>query len=347
MTAMRPFVVPPAPAGVSAAATAPSFSVIVAAYQAAVFVGDAVDSALVQTLPPLEVVVVDDGSTDDIAGALRRFGDRVRLLRQENGGAASARNLAVQAARGDFVVILDADDVFLPDRLEAMAELCRARPDLDVVTTDALLEVDGRSFRRAYELGNTFEVEDQRRAILRRNFVFGLCAVRRSALLAAGGFDASIARTEDWDLWIRMVLSGSRIGLVDQPLARYRLRADSLSADRVLLLRGRCQTLAKTLHNPLLREDERRVVRESLDTQRRALELAEARLALLARRDDARRRALRIAVGRGHPLATRLKSAASALAPRWAARRLERDGGAAARASAGFRTAGGDAATRR
>ena len=333
------FLAPPPAAAITPGAP-PSFSVIIAAYQCAEVIGDAVSSALEQTLAPREIVVCDDGSTDDLAGALSRFGARVRLLHKPNGGAASARNAAARAATGDFVVILDADDVFLPQRLEAMAALAAERPDLDVLTTDAWLETDGRVFRRCYELGNDFVVAGQRRAIMERNFVFGLAAVRRSALLAAGGLDERIARAEDWDLWIRLVLGGSRIGLVDEPLARYRLHGGSLSADPILLVRGRCETLAKTLADPRLTAAERDAVRRSLAVQQRTLALGEARIALAEGRADARRRALRIAVGAGYGLPTRAKSLASFVAPRWAARHLERSGPLA---GTGFRTAGSPA----
>ncbi len=77
--------------------------------------------------------------------------------------------------------------------------------------------------RRCYDEGWTFEINDQRGAILQRNFVFGLAAVRRQSFLAAGGFDESLRYATDWDLWCRLILDGSRVGLVAEPLARYRL----------------------------------------------------------------------------------------------------------------------------
>ena len=134
------------------------------------------------------------------------------LLRQENGGEAAAKTAAARAARGEFVAFLDADDVYLPERLEALAELATARPDLDVLTTDAIVEVDGEAVRRCYEESWTFEVDDQRGAILERNFVFGLAAVRRELLLAAGGFDRSLRHATDWDLWLRLILAGRGSG---------------------------------------------------------------------------------------------------------------------------------------
>ena len=109
-----------------------------AAFQAAETIGEAVESALAQTLPPHEIIICDDGSTDDIGGAIARFGERVRLLRQEHRGPGAAKQTASEAASGEFVVVLDADDTFHPRRLEALGEAAAARPDLDLLTTDAL-----------------------------------------------------------------------------------------------------------------------------------------------------------------------------------------------------------------
>ena len=180
-TIIAPTPVEPVDTGVT-----PTFSVIIAAYQAAETVAAAVESALGQTSPPHEVIVCDDGSTDEIERALDPLRDRIVFLSQANGGEGSAKNAAAGAASGDFVAILDADDLYLPERLEALGELASARPDLDILTTDAYLEVDGRVVRHAYDESWTFEVADQRAAILQRNFIFGHAAVRRSALLERG-----------------------------------------------------------------------------------------------------------------------------------------------------------------
>ena len=142
----RPRVLAPPSAHPPGDGRTPTFSIIVAAYQAADTIGDTLASAFAQTLPPREVVVCDDGSTDDLDGALRPFRDRITLLRQENRGEGAAKNAAARAASGDFVVILDADDVFDRRRLEALGELAVARPYLDVLTTNALLELEGGGF---------------------------------------------------------------------------------------------------------------------------------------------------------------------------------------------------------
>ena len=102
---------------------------------------------------------------------LRLYGDRIRYLRRENAGAAAAFDRGVEAASGDFVVVLDADDVFEPERIEALSELATARPDLDIVTTDAAWESEGRVVGRFNSDANPFEVENQRAAILERCFI--------------------------------------------------------------------------------------------------------------------------------------------------------------------------------
>jgi GT2 family glycosyltransferase len=308
------FLAPP-PQREVASDDAPRFSVIIAAYQAAHLVGDAVSSALDQTRPAHEVIVCDDGSTDDIEGALAPYRDRIVLIQQENRGEPAAKNAAARAASGDFVAILDADDVYLPQRLEALAELAVARPDLEILTTDAYLELEGEVLNRCYTGGFRFVTDDQRRGILDDNFIFGHAAVRRERLLSVGGFDESILYATDWECWIRLILDGSRAGLVAEPLARYRVQAGSLSSQRTRMFEGRVVTLEKTAARGDLSPEERGIAARSLARYRGQLALAEAREALEARSPDARRRAMAVALGRGFGARTRLKALASAAAP--------------------------------
>ncbi len=301
---------------------APTFSVLVAAYQAAETIGEAIQSALGQTVPPHEIVVCDDGSTDDLEAALAPFLSRIVLLRQANGGEASAKNAAARAATGDFVAILDADDVYLPGRLEALGALASVRPDLDLLTTDAYLEVDGRVVRRVYDADWTFEVDDQRREILRRNFVFGLAAVRRQRLLDGGGFDEGIRFTTDWECWIRLILTGTRAGAVLEPLARYRVRPTSLSADRTRMTAGRLQSLRKGLEHPAVRPEEKEAGLATLAAFERELAVLQLRDAVREGGAGTRRLALDLAFDHRTPLRTRVKALAAALAPRVARRLL-------------------------
>jgi glycosyltransferase involved in cell wall biosynthesis len=333
---MRPYLAPEPQRPVERGPV-PTFSVVIAAFQVADLAPSAVASALVQTLPPHEVIVCDDGSTDNLELGLAPFRDRIVYVRQENRGEASAKNTAARVASGDFVAILDADDVYLPERLEALGELASARPDLDIVTTDAYLEVDGEVVRRCYETAWPFEVADQRRAILERNFIFGLAAVRRESLLAAGGFDESLRWAMDWDCWLRLILDGAQAGTVLEPLARYRLRERSLSADRTHLVEGRVSTLRKALRNASVRPEERPTLARSLARQESELAFLEACDALLAGDPAARRYCLALATGRNFSAGIRLRGAAAGLAPGLARRWLRRRRGAAWIGAAGVR----------
>jgi glycosyltransferase involved in cell wall biosynthesis len=317
---VRTFVAPNPPPGLEPG-PAPTFSVVIAAYDAAATIGEAVASALNQSLPAHEIIVCDDGSTDDIDGALAPYRDRIVLLQQENAGAASARNRALRAASGQFVAPLDSDDVFLPHRLEVLGELAAARPDLDIVSTDVYFEVDGEIVGRFYE-ENRFAVEEQRLAILEACFV-GWPAARREALLAVGGFDESFQIAYDWAAWTRMILAGARAGLVPEPQFRYRVRPGSLSADRARSLRERVALLDAIAREQELEPEERRALAKFRRRANSRALAAEAHEALLEGRSDARRRAFAVAVGPGS-LRTRALGVGAAVLPRLGQRALRR-----------------------
>ncbi len=143
-------------------------------------------------------------------------------------------------------------------------------------------------------------------------------------MLEVGGFDEDLVTAEDWDLWIRLILSGSRAGTVDEPLAVYRMTPASLTADRAPALRDRVRALEKVAHRPDLDLRLRPVLDRSLAAHRARADLAAAEAALRDGAPDARRRALAVAVGDGHAARTRIKAALAALAPRLTGRVLGR-----------------------
>ena len=319
---MGPFLVPPKRQARTTGDT-PSFSVLVPAYQAAETIGPAIASALNQTLPAKEVIVCDDGSTDDLESALEPYRDGIVFLQQPNGGGASALNTALAAASGDFVVLLDADDVCESRRLEALGALAAARGDLDILMTDLILEVDGRDAGR-WLAENPFPIVDQRRILLERCYI-AVPAVRTEPLRAAGGFNESLRTGYDWECWIRLVAGGSLAGLVDVPLYRYRINPKSLTtADRAGALRDRCSVLRSVRTDPRLTEEDRRALQAALTRMERRAGLAEAEAALRSGASDGRRRALAVALGSGFGPRERLKAGVAAIAPRAAGARLRR-----------------------
>jgi glycosyltransferase involved in cell wall biosynthesis len=159
----------------------PALSVLVPAYDAADTIGEALESALQQRPAPHEVIVSDDGSRDELDRALTPFRSHVVLVRAANAGLATARNRAAAVATGDLLALLDADDVWLPGRVQALTSAAADRPDLSVFTTDALVRRGGVLDSDTYYTSRSFEVEDQVTAILRGNFIFGAGAVRAAA----------------------------------------------------------------------------------------------------------------------------------------------------------------------
>ena len=312
---------PPAPDGLRAGPP-PTVSVVIAAFEAAGVIATAVESVLAQSEPPFEIVVCDDGSSDDLAAALAPFGSGVRLVRIDHGGEARARNAAIRAATGEFVAVLDADDRFAPGRLAALARVLAQRPDLDLVTTDAVLEIDGRIVGTVYHDDNRFEVEDQRRAILDHNFVFGQVVVRRDRMLELDGYDPAIGYTTDWDCWIRLVLGGGRLGCIDAPLGVYTMHEAAMSASRRRMYDGRVDTLTKTLADPRLTDDERSRVVARRDEERRRSAREALRASLIAGAPDRRGLAFAVARDGDQPGATRAKAFIATIWPALVARRL-------------------------
>ena len=311
-------VTPPAPENDVGPGPTPTLSVIIAAHQAANVIGEALESALTQEPAPHEVVVCDDGSTDDLDTALLPFAPHVTLVRQPNQGEGAAKNTATRHASGDFVVLLDADDVFLPGRLAAIAELAVLRPDLDIITTDAIVVVDGQQAGRYYRLCEEFAATDQEVAILERNFIFGLAAVRRSRLLETGGFDERLRYTSDWSGWLRLVLSGSRVGLVDEALARYHRHGSSLSADRVAMTRGRLDNLGSVAAEFPLDDRQKRALDANVARAERALPWEELAQSLRRGEPDGRRRSMEFLRLRSRSRTERLTALMGASAPRLA-----------------------------
>jgi hypothetical protein len=304
------------------AASPPTFSVVIAAYQAAGTISEAVGSALGQSTPPLQVIVSDDGSTDDLAAALAPFKDRIVVVREENAGAAAARNRGLAVASGEFVAFLDSDDAWLPLYLERLGALAAARPDLDLLSADVFYEADGEIIGRFYEL-NRFEVGNQRHAVLRTCFV-GWPAVRRDRLVSIGGFDESLRIAYDWDAWARLILSGGRAGLVLEPLARYRLRPGSLASDVPRSLRERVVFLDGLSRCPDLRPDDEAALSAARRHAESRARVAEATEALAARAPGARRLAVDVALARGLDWKRRMLGFAAAVLPGLAGAALRR-----------------------
>jgi glycosyltransferase involved in cell wall biosynthesis len=200
-------------------------SVVIPCYNQAHFLGEAIESVLCQGYTNVEVVVVDDGSTDNASEVASRYaGAGVRLIRQENRGRSAARNRGLDETQGKYVVFLDSDDRLLPEALEVGVKELEAHPACALVFgRHMLIETDGSSLGSLSPpyTGGT----DYYEALLRDSYP-GLNDVmfRRAVLEAVGGFDASLPAAEDYDLYLR-VASKFAIHHHDEVVAQYRRHA--------------------------------------------------------------------------------------------------------------------------
>jgi len=298
-----------------------TFTVIIPAYQAAHTIGRALSSALSQEPPPDEVVVCDDGSTDHLLDALEPYLDDITLIRQSNSGLNAARNAAIRAATSDWIVLLDADDEWLPGRLSAIREVADFAADgLDIITTDAFVREDNQPLRRYYEnIEIPGPTSDQKHAIIRGNFVFVSAAVRLSALKRIGLFTPAMAHDSEYEGWLRLILSGSRAAVIESPLAIYDLSGEGHgSSDRVGALEHVAQAL--DMAGRLCDGEHRSAVL----SRRRSVyhQLAIRRTAIAVSQGD-RKECFRLALTKGPSLTLRTKLVLSAIAPRAAIRRLD------------------------
>ena len=216
------------------AACPATVSAVIPAHNAAQWISEAIQSAIDQTCPPQEVLVVDDGSTDDTWRIASRFGPPVRVLRKPNGGPASARNRGIAAASGTWIGLLDADDRWTPDKLER--QLAIAAPEVALVHT---LEV-GEEGRQLPEV-LTFDDLWHDNLIANSSVL-----VRREAVIALGGFDEDprLKSVEDYHLWLRLASNGARIVLCREPLTYYR-RGVGLSSNTVKFLEASLYNIEK------------------------------------------------------------------------------------------------------
>jgi glycosyltransferase involved in cell wall biosynthesis len=207
----------------------PRVSVVTPAFDAARTLGATVASVLGQTYRDLELVIVDDGSTDATAAIAEAHGEPVRVMRQENRGVAAARNRGIEAAAGELIAFCDADDILLPEHVERLVRVWDEHGGIATANSYWLLPGGIHPAKTRYR-GGFPKPEQQRRAILEQNFVSPLSLFPRALVEEIGGFDVDRRRAEDWEFWIRAIFAGRRVTLQPEPSALYRWGTAGLSS---------------------------------------------------------------------------------------------------------------------
>jgi len=202
----------------------PTISVIIPAYNYGRFLGQAIESVLAQTFPAQEIIVVDDGSTDETPDVLANYRDRIRVIRQENQGVSVASNRGAELASGDLLGFLDADDVWLPQKLELQIKHFLSEPNIGLVHC-GFEEINGTgTVLRRYLDGLEGCVADQMLLFSRPVILSGGsgCMIPRAKFWCVGGFDPRVSISQDWDLYYRIARRW-KIGFVRDVLVRYRV----------------------------------------------------------------------------------------------------------------------------
>jgi GT2 family glycosyltransferase len=290
----------------------PLVSVIIPAYQAAAYIKETLESVFGQTYPHFEVILVNDGSPDtpELERAIAGYGERIIYIRQDNRGPSAARNAGIRRARGEFLAFLDADDVWFPACLTAQVDLALSRqPPCDLVYADVLVYADPaqahastpggsgpareEGLRRAVETHGgevryskvcpsvgalTFE------SLLREDCQAptSCTMVRRQAAIAAGLFDESLRRAEDYDLWLRIAHRAANMAYAREVLGKNRVVAGSLSHDNMKMLEGVVNVLGKLSKSLELSMQERSALNNKLTDARGRLHLERGKAFLLA-----------------------------------------------------------------
>jgi glycosyltransferase involved in cell wall biosynthesis len=202
----------------------PTVSVVIPCYNAGDYLPEAITSVSAQTCKAFEIIVVDDGSDDPATlQHLQQLENtaEVRLLRSAvNRGVAAARNLGIQAARGSYILPLDADDLIMPDYLEKALAIFTERPETAIVTCDAWLFGESSGVRQLPD----YTPE----RLLRENLLFSSSLFRKADWLAVGGYCTAMRYGwEDWEFWISLTRLRSQVVKINEPLLQYRIRRDS------------------------------------------------------------------------------------------------------------------------
>jgi glycosyltransferase involved in cell wall biosynthesis len=228
--------------------SAPEVSVIIPAYNVSDYIAEALDSVFRQTFRNYEVIVVNDGSTDSerLEQVLHPYRDRISYIAQPNKGPSAARNTAIRAATGEYLALLDPDDIWEPDYLAVQLDFLRQHPEFDLVSCNALIFGDkpysGSEFMTVFPSNGTVSFES---LVTRKCNLFVSVTAKRNVIQEVGLFDEELRSSEDYDLWLRLAAAGRRIGYHRKVLVRYRRRERSLSADPVWIAENNLRVLDK------------------------------------------------------------------------------------------------------
>jgi glycosyltransferase involved in cell wall biosynthesis len=209
-------------------------SVIIPAYNGDRYIGEAINSILAQTYDNYEIIVVDDGSTDNTAQVIQQYGEQIQYFSQTNQGVAASRNLGLNAAKGEYIAFLDQDDLFLPQKLLDQVTLLEENPSLGIANSGWQIVDQQGQVKAAVEPWEKIPQLNLADLIIWKPVFLGAMLFRYSWLKRSGGFDTTLEQTPDVDLVLRLAALGCAAAWVKQTTVKYR-QHDGNASNNVLL----------------------------------------------------------------------------------------------------------------
>jgi glycosyltransferase involved in cell wall biosynthesis len=205
-------------------------SVVIPTYNSVRFVTEAIDSVLAQTFQDLEILVVDDGSKDETREVLaKKYGDSIRYLYKENGGVSKARNYGIEQASGKYIAFLDADDLWMPEKLEKQVALLESNQETGLSYTGAI-KVDEKLELKGYIPAQKYDDACEGLLLNMNILVLSSSIVRKDIILQTNGFDSQFSTCADKEYWLRLSLL-TKFAPVEDFLVKYRDVANSMSSN--------------------------------------------------------------------------------------------------------------------
>lgn len=242
-------------------------SVVIPAFSCAQYIAQGIESVLNQSFTNHEILVVNDGSPDtaELEAALAPYAGRIRYFKQSTRGPSGARNTGIRNAFGKYVAFLDGDDYWTPDHLTKNIGFLERNPGLALVYCDCILVKNDKPYSRVFYTQDqpstvTFETLLLQSSTISTSSV----VVLREAIVAAGGFDETLYRCEDFDMWLRLAFSGVRISYHPDAEVYHRMHAVSLSADGLAMIRDRVRVYEKTATTLGPSAEQRQIIRRMI-----------------------------------------------------------------------------------
>ena len=234
----------------------PLVSVVLPVFNGEKYIGETLESIEAQTYRPMELIVVDDGSTDDTMKIVDAFSLQKTVIRQENKGVGDARNVAIRAARGKYIAFNDYDDLWMRDKTSKQVDLFESEKDIDVVYAGAMPFFDSgkkRFQKDKHELSLKLTDENAFALMAQKNLIPITAAMaEKESLIRAGLFDPTFRTCGDYEIWLRMAAMNMRFRYVPEVLTLGRKHAGNISGHCEIMHQNRVRAIRKTFANPEL-----------------------------------------------------------------------------------------------